>query len=564
MEKNEKYLLWVLHIAFIAVYLGGLTVDIMDVDAAQYASIAMEMCQTDVWLQVLHRGADYLDKPPLLFWASAFSYKIFGLGNVAYKLPSFLAAMLGVYSIYRFALLFYTRKTARHAALMLFSAQALVLICNDVRTDTLLLSFGTCAVWQLAAFLEKKDRIAWKNLFWGFVCIGFAMLAKGPIGLVMPAFAIGTQLLLTRNWRKFFRGEWILGLGLVALVLAPMSWGLYQQFDLHLDKTVNGKTGVSGLYFFFWEQSFGRVTGENVWKNDTTPFYFVHTYIWAFLPWSLLLLGALWQRFSDIVKEKFQLSTKDEAYSLGAFVLTFIALSMSKYKLPHYIFITLPWASVLTARFVESLFSNQTNQRRIWIGLQYFTFASMFLVAGMLVFYVFPEHNGLWLLGFCAAVAALLFYFFRKRGMQTSTQLVLQSLAVAAVTNIILNFFFYSRLLPWQGTTTMMKYARTEAKLDMEKVYLFHKHAHSLDVYGQRIFSTLDKDELKAKMKSDTPFYLSTNKEGLSQLNSMALEYDVLKAFPQFQVALLNKTFLNPNTREAALDSMYLVVPQRF
>ncbi|MEO0008670.1 MAG: hypothetical protein RJA20_2866, partial [Bacteroidota bacterium] len=68
--KQEYRYLWAgAGLLFIAI--AGLFLDIMDVDAAQYASIALEMTQNGSWLQVMHRGADYLDKPPLLFWLSA-------------------------------------------------------------------------------------------------------------------------------------------------------------------------------------------------------------------------------------------------------------------------------------------------------------------------------------------------------------------------------------------------------------------------------------------------------------------------------------------------------------
>ena len=129
----------------------------MDVDAAQYASIAMEMGQHGSWLQVLHRGADYLDKPPLLFWTSAISMYWFGLHNWAYKLPSLLGALAGVYAVYRFSKLFYPEQTARHAAFVLASSVGLLVICNDVRTDTLLLGRTACAVWQLAAAVFKPS-----------------------------------------------------------------------------------------------------------------------------------------------------------------------------------------------------------------------------------------------------------------------------------------------------------------------------------------------------------------------------------------------------------------------
>src|SRR6187549_2480350 len=51
-------------------YFLNLFIDVMEIDAAQYAAIAREMADTGNYLQVYHRGQDYLDKPPLLFWIS--------------------------------------------------------------------------------------------------------------------------------------------------------------------------------------------------------------------------------------------------------------------------------------------------------------------------------------------------------------------------------------------------------------------------------------------------------------------------------------------------------------
>ena len=107
--------------ALAAIYIRGLFLDVMDVDAAQYAALSMEMLQGGHWLQVQYRHLDYLDKPPLLFWSSAASFALFGLHNWSYKLPSLLPLRVGVYALYRFALLFYARDTARNAAFILDS-----------------------------------------------------------------------------------------------------------------------------------------------------------------------------------------------------------------------------------------------------------------------------------------------------------------------------------------------------------------------------------------------------------------------------------------------------------
>ncbi len=564
-----------LALGLVAVYIRGLFLDVMDVDASQYASISMEMLQNGNWLQVQHRGADYLDKPPLLFWLSASSFAMFGLSNWAYKLPSLLAALAGVWATYRFTLLFYGAKTARLAAFLLASCMGLLVICNDVRTDTILLGFSACAVWQLAEYLEFKR---WKNLLAGFFFVGLAMLAKGPIGLVMPAFAVGTHLLMRRDWSGIFRWQWLFGLVITALVLAPMCWGLWQQFDLHPEKLVNEKYGVSGLRFFFWEQSFGRITGENVWKNDTSGFYFMHVYLWAFLPWCLLLPGALWRagsmafrpsgnapftaRNDDANKGvnaldpdglKAMLPAKNlEYYALGGFVLTFIALSQSQYKLPHYIFITLPWAAILVAT------SWKTAGKGLWYVL-YFTAFTALLIAFAALFFVFPTGNlvaaGIALL----ATGALLLTIFRNPFPSDFEVLIQRGTWAALIFGFVLNFHFYPNLLPYQSTPQAARFASSKG-IPPEKMYFFDSSSHAMDFYNGEIMENLESPE-KAKTEAGRRggIWVYTTQDGKEILEDAGVKIEEMGQFRHFQVALLKPRFLNPATRAERLGTYFLL-----
>ncbi len=535
-----------LALGLVVVYLRGLFLDVMDVDAAQYASISMEMLQNGHWLQVQHRGADYLDKPPLLFWLSASSYALFGLSNWAYKLPSLLAALAGVWATYRFTLLFYGQHWARHAAFILASCLGLMVICNDVRTDTMLLGFTACAVWQLAEYLEWKH---WKNLLAGFFFVGLAILAKGPIGLVMPAFAVGTHLLIRRNWRGIFQWQWILGLVITAVVLAPMCWGLWQQFDLHPEKLVNDRHGVSGLRFFFWEQSFGRVTGENIWKNDTSGFYFMHVYLWAFLPWCLLLPGALVQRFRKF--GTFEKLDNREYYALGGFLLTFIALSQSQYKLPHYIFITLPWAAVLTAT------SWQKVSKWHWAALYFTTFAALLLVFAAL-FFVFP--GNVWASVVALAATGMLIWKISRQPFPDDSEVLVQrGVWVALLVGFVLNFHFYPHLLPYQASKQAAQFAH-EKGISPEKMYFFQTGSHAMDFYNDDIMENLDTPEKVArKAQAQGEIWVYTTEAGKQVLEASGVAMEESGQFRHFQVALLKPKFLNPATREESLSRYYLL-----
>jgi len=88
--------LWWSLIPISIIWIMGMNLPVMEIDAAQYASIAAEMHDNRSFLQVFFNGSDYLDKPPLLFWLSAWSFDLFGIHNWSYRLPSMLSMILGL------------------------------------------------------------------------------------------------------------------------------------------------------------------------------------------------------------------------------------------------------------------------------------------------------------------------------------------------------------------------------------------------------------------------------------------------------------------------------------
>src|SRR5580692_1435470 len=129
-------------------YLLGWCIPLMEIDAVQYANISREMLRSGHYLEIFDRGKDYLDKPPMLFWLSALSMKIFGVHDWAYRLPSYLFALIAIYSTYKLAAIYYRREIALLSAVLLASCQALFLINHDVRTDTMLMGWVIFSIWQ--------------------------------------------------------------------------------------------------------------------------------------------------------------------------------------------------------------------------------------------------------------------------------------------------------------------------------------------------------------------------------------------------------------------------------
>ena len=527
------------------VYFLYLFVDIMDVDAAQYALISMEMSFSKSFLHVYQLGQDYLDKPPLLFWFSSLSFMLFGISNAAYKLPSVLVAILGIYSTYKFARRWYSKETALFAALILATSQAMFLMVNDIRTDTMLMGFSMFAIWQISAYLERPK---WRHLLLSALGIGAAMLAKGPIGLLFPAVAVGSDLILKRQWKNIFKYQWLILIVIVVLILLPMSYGLYTQFDLHPEKTVYGLKGPSGLKFYYWTQSFGRITGQNYWSNDAGYFYFFHTIIWDFQPWIFLFIPALILKLRKLVLQKFNPEKKDEYMSLAGFVLFFIAFSFSHYKLPHYLFIMFPFASVLTADFIV----RQQAQWKVRLSNIQFGVMHLFwlLVIVGLVF-VFPPKN--LLLPLILMVLYIINWFVFRKLKGQGERIVIPTVVAALAFNLLMAVNFYPHLLKYQAGSQAGKYI-ADNNIPLSRVVQMGGATYSFNFYAKDIDTP---DTTLNNLKKGDILFVTTS--WLKKIEKDHMKFKKIKTFPSFRVTHLNGTFLYQKTRAQALKKRYLI-----
>ena len=524
----------------------------MEIDAAQYASIAREMQENGSFLEVYHRGRDYLDKPPLLFWLSAMSFSIFGVSNFAYKLPAVLVLVLGIFSTYRLAKLWYSQRVALNAALITASCQALFLITNDIRTDGLLTGFVLFSVWQLSAYLQNKN---WKHLLLGAIGVAFAMIAKGPIGLVIPAMALGTDLLLKRDWKGIFKWQWLVFLVIIALFLLPMCYGLYQQFDLHPEKEVYGLKGPSGVKFFFWTQSFGRIVGDIYWENSTGYFYFLQTMLWDFQPWVLLFFPAFIKRVIDLFKLRFKVPDQQEFITFGGFLLPFVALSFSNYKLPHYIFPTLPFAAILLSKFLAELPANLPKWTKGVLGFQFAWMHLFFAIIGLSFFIVFLPTNP-WL-PILMLVCFGAFWFAFLRLDDWLDRLIFPTIIASFAFGMLLSTHFYPNLMSYQSTSVMGQKV-TEAQIPKDKFYYHRSFGHGLDFYGQRIVPALKFKQLE-KLPSES--WIFTDQKGLEELTKkFPGQFEIQSQFPDFKAAMLNFKFIQHETRDEAVTARYLLV----
>lgn len=550
-HKNNSHKVFLYYIiASVLVYIvGSIFIPLMEVDAVQYANISREMLQNKSFLEIFDQGKDYLDKPPLLFWMSSLSMYFFGINDFAYRLPSILMAIIAIYSTYKFTLLYYAKEIAILASLVLATSQAMFLITHDVRTDTLLMAWVILGIWQFSSWLQNRK---WISLIAAFVAIAFGMMTKGPIALMVPIFSFAPHILIHKNYKLLFRWEYLIGLVIIIILLIPMDIGLYKQFDLHPEKVMYDKTGTSGLRFFYWTQSFGRITGESVWHENDSIFFLFQNLLWGFLPWILFLIIGLFLEVYNIIRNKFSIGINDEWITLPGFVITYFALGISNYQLPHYIYIVLPFAAIITAKFLYSFIWEEGNsviKKSINI-FHFFIYSIILLLLVVLLFIPFNTNK-------FAIITALLFAFisfgiilYNNHGQ--IPKMIHFALFTILTTNLLLGLFFYPKLLEYQLGNKVTSYVN-ENKINKNNFYLFKINTErSMDFYSNHSYQNID--DLNLINSKD---YVLITKENMN--DSLLNKFNKIQMLSTFHVSTLTGEFLNPMTRDSTLNYHYIL-----
>lgn len=535
-------------------YFSAIRVDTMDVDASQYAEMSREMQLSGNYLHLYDRGQDYLDKPPFLFWISALSMSIFSVSNFAFKLPSLLFALWALYATYRFSRLLYGDATARMAALILGTCQGMFLMANDIRCDTILMSWVITAMWLLKAWDIRRN---WYYMAGAAAAIAFGMMTKGPIALMVPVFAFGTDWALKRQWRNFFQPVYLLAALVMAVLLIPMSIGLYQQFDAQPDKIVNGVKGVSGLRFFYWSQSFGRITGESPWQNNVDLGFLYSNMLWSFLPWILLFTAALIMNIIQLFKNRFRLHAQQEWLSTGGFLLTYFALGSSRYQLPHYIFVAYPLAAVMVAKLLSDFFEgNSYRQLYAVMRVAHLVILPILFFAVLLLLTVaFPASNiGLGAWGVCLLV--WLYLAFHKK---LKAKLFWLCAIGMMMVNVFVSNHFYPHLLQYQLGSHLGRHIKTAGISEGTiAAYRVNDPLNSLHFYAQQLIARQDTLDSLSRYQ-----YIITMKDGLQDLKTEGYPVEVMITGSSFKVSELTPQFLNPATRQQAVQEYYLLKVNR-
>ena len=524
------------------VYLFGLFVPLMDNDSAHHANIALRMFLTGDYITLSDYGRDYLDKPHLHFWLCIFSYKIFGVTTFAYKFPSFLFTLLGTYSTYRIGKGLYDTETGKLASLIIASAFAYILANNDVRMDAILTACIAFSLWQLIAFVQQKKMIRITGAALG-LALGFS--TKGHIAVLVPAIGVFFYILYLKEWKLFLSWKWLLLIFFFFLFISPVVYSYYVQYNLHPEKTVRGKDHINGVKFILLNQSIERFSGEMGHDAQTDYFFFLHSFLWAFAPWSILAYIAFATRIKSF------LGRKEEWLTVGVFITILLVVSFSHFKLPHYLNIVFPTTAVLTANFILGK-RNKPGWIKSIFTIQLIVAFIIMVFIGIITLWAFPVKQ-LSVILFVIIYLAVFFYFIRSAAYNQLQKAVCLSVSSIAFTFFLLNANLYPQLLTYQGGNMLA--AATKEKVNTKDVYFWtHFYSTSYNFYTKTIHVPFT-DSLLQPGKTTWIMFDGKNEDEIK-----AAGYKLGKRFttPDYEITRLTLKFINPSARDSQCTKMVM------
>ena len=345
---KDRYLSIVVLLVAAAIYLGCIISPpslMDDVDAVQ-AQIARNMLTSGDWVTARLDGVAYLEKAPLVYWAIAASYEIFGARDWAARIPIALSAVALCWLTMAFGAWAFGKRAGFYAGLCMATCVGLFLFTRVLIPDVMLTLTVAFAMW---AFLRCLDDEEPHPRFWACLLamnLGLGLLLKSLIGILFPLAAIAIYLGITHQlfsaavWRRLHPFG---GLLIVLLIAAP--WHIlatlrnppYFAFTLH-----SGPGQYHGfLWFFFINEQLLRFLNLRYPRDyNTVPrlyFWLLHL-VWLF-PWSVYLPAVAKLSFNRKSNSNDRASrTRLLALCWAGFVLIFFTFSTTQeyYSMPCY------------------------------------------------------------------------------------------------------------------------------------------------------------------------------------------------------------------------------------
>jgi hypothetical protein len=312
-------------------------------DEGRYVGVAWNMVGTENFFVPVMDGMPFFHKPPLFYWLTSLSLHVFGVNEWAGRLISVLGATATVSLAFWMLKTYANRRIAGVSVVILLSQPFLFGASHYANLDMTVAALiaATITAAATAVFRSEQDLPYRKPLLLAYALAALGFLAKGLIGVVLPAGVIFFWLI--GRWRldTLKRMISLPGFVLFLVVSVPWMYAMQQRYPDFFD-------------YYIVHQHFERFLEKGF--NNARPFWFYGPVLFGLLlPWSLhawrLLRKSWWSAPAYPALNGLMISW---------FLVVFIFFSLPNSKLVGYVLpLVIPAAYFLALPFVDRLWGPQ-------------------------------------------------------------------------------------------------------------------------------------------------------------------------------------------------------------
>lgn len=398
-------------------------------DEPRYAQVAREMLTRHDWITPTLWNQPWLEKPPLYYWQAMAAYRIFAVSDWAARLPSAVDATLMVVAVYLFLRRF-RPGFQLDGALTTASSAGIIGFARAAATDMPLAAMFTIGMLAWYAWYESQSR---KYLALSYLFLALAVLAKGPVAVLLAGLIILLFAVLNRDYASLRKTISIPGILVFCLIAFP--WYVAVQIR-----------SPGFFQIFILKHNLARF-GTSLYHHVEPFWYFLPVLLIALLPWTLCVVARLletFREFRSFRKAAPKNALTEDALSLYLaiwLILPVIFFSISQSKLPGYILPALPAGSLLVVEYIRSRSSEKLPRLLI---VSHSILASFPIFPALMLQYILLQHRIPWgkaaafSLGFAILVAIVISFALRAFGIRVlrTATLVPVVLTVAIVLRI--------------------------------------------------------------------------------------------------------------------------------
>lgn len=390
-----------------------------DDDEPRNAGCAREMFLRGDWIVPTFNAELRTHKPILLYWCMLVAYQVGGATEFTARLPSALGAIGTVVLTYAIGRRLFSPRVGLWAAISLACSVSFAMVSRAATPDGVLIFTTTLAMalFVFGSFARRKtvtgdvsdtlDQPPPLQRYAGhwfpqrptlvalvYAAMGLAVLAKGPVGLILPTAVIGLFLLIQRlpelkekdgpdneetELRNMLLPQWVYNCfrpfhpfhflrtcaamwPIAAIVIVALVAGPWYA-------AVGFKTNGEWLNGFFFEHNLERALEAKENHHGFIGFYPVML-IAGFFPWSIFALPV-------VIETCRRLMRKDPWQPGYLFAVCWLAVylgafSVARTKLPNYILPCYPAAAILVGAFVDRWLAGKLLVARWWPAVSFF------------------------------------------------------------------------------------------------------------------------------------------------------------------------------------------------